>query len=53
MFDWGENERIREMGVFHYLVEKRNKRGKKIEWVSLGPTNLNFSKLGENGENLG
>ena len=61
MFDWGENERmeknnnkgIREMGVFHYLVKERKERGKKIEWVSPRPTNLNFSKLGGKWRKLG
>ena len=46
-------EGIREMGVFHYLVKKRKERGKKIEWVSPRPTNLNFSKWGGKWRKLG
>ena len=41
------------MGVFDYLVKERKERGKKIEWVSPRPTNLNFSKLGRKWRKLG
>ena len=46
-------EGIREMGAFHYIVKERKERGKKIEWVYLGPQ-ISVSPNGEeSGENLG